>query len=157
LKKVPVFLTQDFQAPIDDDLETGPEIVSLKDPITRTRIKFPTKGKNCKHIQCFDGDTFIMYFNKPGVLKSECPVCNTKLSISDLIFDEYFEEILLKTDEDLNSVQIDQKGVWKEPEKKTFLPIKRASSSQFINLDNSSEKKRGISTFTFREKIGQRF
>jgi E3 SUMO-protein ligase PIAS1 len=109
-----------------DDLIAGPEIVSLRDPITRSRIKTPIKSQKCKHIQCFDGETYVlMNQTKP---KWECPVCNSKIIFGELIFDGYFDDILKNTNEDCDSVQIMERGDWNVPKAKVAIETTESSS-----------------------------
>ena len=69
-----------IQTPIDsedDDFEIGEEIVSLKCPLTLTRINDPIKGFDCAHLQCFDRENYnALNANKA---KWKCPVCDKYL------------------------------------------------------------------------------
>jgi hypothetical protein len=128
-----------FHRKNDDDLIAGPETVSLRDPITRSRIKFPIKSQKCKHVQCFDGVTFMQMNQTRG--KWECPVCNSKVSFTDLIYDGYFDEVLNGTAEDCEWVQIMDKGEWRLPETKKLVeatPRQNGSNKRdLILLDTS--------------------
>ena len=118
----------------DDDIESGAEIVSLKDPITMGRITIPARGKSCNHIQCFDAETFMVMnsnLTEPraamyGMRYPECPVCYSKLPISDMIIDGYFKEILDTTSTECEQIQVESDGKWTEFEK----PIVISSSSK---------------------------
>jgi hypothetical protein len=47
--------------------------VSLKCPITFKRIALPARGHECKHIQCFDLESYLQMNCDRGSWK--CPVC----------------------------------------------------------------------------------
>jgi E3 SUMO-protein ligase PIAS1 len=81
--------------------------------------------------------------------KWECPVCNSKIAFTELIFDGYFEDILKNTNDDCDQVQILEKGEWTLPKAKVI--IETASSSHNTNgkrdliiLDDSPEKNKRI-------------
>jgi len=66
--------------------------VSLCCPIGRTRMGMPCRGNNCKHLQCFDGSTYIqMNERKPSWV---CPVCDQKAYYDDLFKDGLFMSII---------------------------------------------------------------
>ena len=123
----------------DDDIESGAEIVSLKDPITMGRITIPARGKSCNHIQCFDAETFMAMNSKVteprvtiyGVRYPECPVCFSKLLISDMVIDGYFKEILDTASTECEQVQIESDGKWSEFKKP-------------IGIPSSSKRKSGV-------------
>ena len=47
--------------------------VVLKCPITRQRLRLPARGCECRHIQCFDLESFLqMNCDRPSW---RCPVC----------------------------------------------------------------------------------
>jgi len=87
--------------------------VSLRDPLSQMRIKTPVRGSDCKHVQCFDLEPYLLInFNDP---KFKCPVCYKQAYYSQLIVDSYFEEILSNiTDEDTEEVQLLPDATWKE-------------------------------------------
>lgn len=47
--------------------------VSLKCPITFKRIVLPARGQECKHIQCFDLESYLQVNSERGTWR--CPVC----------------------------------------------------------------------------------
>lgn len=47
--------------------------VSLKCPITFKRITLPARGHECKHIQCFDLESYLQLNCERGSWR--CPVC----------------------------------------------------------------------------------
>lgn len=56
----------------DDGIETTLDKVSLKCPITQRRITIPARGRDCKHIQCFDLESYLKLNVDKGTWK--CPV-----------------------------------------------------------------------------------
>jgi MIZ/SP-RING zinc finger. len=56
----------------DDGIETTLDKVSLKCPITQRRITIPARGHDCKHIQCFDLESYLKLNVDKGNWK--CPV-----------------------------------------------------------------------------------
>lgn len=96
----------------DDDIVAGDETITLRDPYTRSRIMIPSRGKKCKHWQCYDGKTFIEMTRTAK--KMECPICYAPLTFQDLVVDGFFEDILAKTSIDTESIQLSHDGKWSE-------------------------------------------
>lgn len=44
-----------------DGIEVGDETISFKCPYSLCHIKYPGKGKNCAHAQCFDLEVYICF------------------------------------------------------------------------------------------------
>ena len=58
---------------VEEGVEQTAIRVDLKCPITRQRIRLPVRGSDCKHIQCFDLESFLrMNCDRPSWC---CPVC----------------------------------------------------------------------------------
>lgn len=53
--------------------QPAPIKVSLKCPMTFKRIVLPTRGTDCKHLQCFDLETYLQVNSERGTWR--CPVC----------------------------------------------------------------------------------
>ena len=52
--------------------------VSLRCPITYKRISIPARGQECKHLQCFDLESYLrLHGDRGGMWK--CPVCQYAL------------------------------------------------------------------------------
>ena len=58
---------------IDDGIEQTAVKFSVKCPITYRRITIPARGHDCKHIQCFDLESYLKLNVDKGSWK--CPVC----------------------------------------------------------------------------------
>jgi len=70
----------------------------LRCPLSLQRIQVPSRGNDCKHLQCFDLESFLNYRKTSGRL--ECPVCNRKISdISQLTVPPLYEFLLNKYQE----------------------------------------------------------
>ena len=57
----------------EDGVEQTAIKVSLKCPITFRRITLPARGHDCKHIQCFDLESYLQLNCERGSWR--CPVC----------------------------------------------------------------------------------
>ena len=57
----------------EDGVEQTAIKVSLKCPITFRRIMLPARGHECKHIQCFDLESYLQLNTERGSWR--CPVC----------------------------------------------------------------------------------
>ena len=57
----------------EDGVEQTAIKVSLKCPITYRRITLPARGHECKHIHCFDLESYLKLNVERGLWK--CPVC----------------------------------------------------------------------------------
>lgn len=72
----------------DNDIVPGPETLTLKDPISMTRIDLPCKSRWCNHTACFDTATFMMLNEQTPTWV--CPICNRSIpSEDDLYIDGY--------------------------------------------------------------------
>lgn len=56
-----------------DSIEQTALKVSLKCPITFKKITLPARGHECKHIQCFDLESYLQLNCERGSWR--CPVC----------------------------------------------------------------------------------
>ena len=56
-----------------DGVEQTAIKISLKCPITFKRITLPARGHDCKHIQCFDLESYLQMNCERGAWR--CPVC----------------------------------------------------------------------------------
>ncbi|KAJ3291584.1 SUMO ligase siz1 [Borealophlyctis nickersoniae] len=77
---------------LPEDVEIGDQIVKLTCPLSLTRIVVPGKGRNCKHVQCFDLETFTKLYRVSA--KWKCGVCNDVIEKSDLTVSEPFLHLL---------------------------------------------------------------
>ena len=68
----------------DADIMHGPETLTLKDPISMTRVTLPSKGRHCQHTACFDAATFLTLNEQTPTWT--CPICNRSISSDDDLF-----------------------------------------------------------------------
>ncbi|KAJ3006152.1 Zinc finger MIZ domain-containing protein 1, partial [Thoreauomyces humboldtii] len=80
--------TTDTEVADEDGVEVGDQIVSLVCPVGLKRIVVPGKGRECRHVQCFDLETFTKMSAKTP--KWKCCVCNDAIEKSDLMVSEPF-------------------------------------------------------------------
>ncbi|CCE63296.1 hypothetical protein TPHA_0E02040 [Tetrapisispora phaffii CBS 4417] len=94
----------------DDDLITTSTVMSLQCPISYTRMKYPAKGINCQHLQCFDA---LWYFHSQKQLPTwQCPVCQLPLKVGTMAICEFVEEILRSTGDDIEQIELAVDGSW---------------------------------------------
>ncbi|CAC5369214.1 ZMIZ [Mytilus coruscus] len=142
----------------EDGVEQTAIKVSLKCPITFRRITLPARGHECKHIQCFDLESYLQLNCERGSWR--CPVCNKTALLEGLEIDQYIWGILtnLQTTE-FEEVTIDPLAAWKPVQHKTIKEeeaescsgrwIKAMSpSSMQLPTMNSWDVGRGPSPFT---------
>jgi len=51
----------------------------MKCPITYKRISLPARGSECKHVQCFDLESYLQLNSERGAWR--CPVCKYVVKI----------------------------------------------------------------------------
>lgn len=95
----------------DDEFVTTSTVMSLQCPISYTRMRLPVKARKCDHLQCFDAYWYM--HSQKQVPTWECPVCSKEVYLEDLATSQYVLDILEKTDEDVEQVDISVDGTWK--------------------------------------------
>lgn len=123
----------------DPDIVAGARIMSLSCPIGGGRIKTPVRSTTCNHNQCFDALNFFLA--QAQAPQWECPVCNKTSVLERLAVDEYFEDILTKTQStQAYNVTVQPNGKWED---KT--PVKKVEDSKpkktavTISLDSDED------------------
>ncbi|KAJ3275446.1 SUMO ligase siz1 [Terramyces sp. JEL0728] len=114
----------------DHEIETVNEIISIKDPFTRMKLKVPVRSHKCKHTQCFDASSYFA-INRTTP-KWECPICYINVQHYDLFVDGYMYEVLQKTDEECEGITIAPDATWKE---KKPVDIKKQKQIEVICID----------------------
>ncbi|KAG8919172.1 SUMO ligase siz1 [Tulasnella sp. 417] len=94
----------------DDEIEAGPQKLSLKCPLSYTRIEVPIRSSACPHPACFDADSW--YSMMEVTTTWQCPICEKTLNLDEMIVDGYFDNILKTTDEDVEDVIVESNGEW---------------------------------------------
>ncbi|XP_016965659.1 zinc finger MIZ domain-containing protein 2 isoform X3 [Drosophila biarmipes] len=86
--------------------------ISLKCPITKSRIRLPARGHECKHVQCFDLEAYLMINSERGSWR--CPECSKSAITDTLEIDQYIWAILnTLNNSDVDEVIIDSSANWR--------------------------------------------
>ncbi|CAI9274469.1 unnamed protein product [Lactuca saligna] len=94
----------------DNEIIEGPSRISLKCPISFSRIKIPVKGHTCKHLQCFDFNNYVgINTRRP---QWRCPHCSQSVSFHDIRIDQRMVKVLKEVGEDISHVKISSDGSW---------------------------------------------
>lgn len=96
----------------DPDIVAVSSIMSLKDPISTTRMNLPCRSTVCSHNQCFDALYFLQLQEQAPTWT--CPVCNKTISYEALAIDQYVQDILARTSSAVEQVTIEPEGDWHE-------------------------------------------
>lgn len=78
----------------DESLEIGSIIISLKCPLTQSKMKLPSRTVFCQHSQCFDLEGFVQFNLKKNQNEWRCPLCDLAASPKDLYIDSFLLSIL---------------------------------------------------------------
>jgi len=95
----------------DDEVVEGASRVSLRCPVSHQRLVTPVKAATCRHLQCFDYDTFLEINERRPAWR--CPCCNCCITWLDLRVDRQMEKVLKEADETVAEVLMMQDGSWK--------------------------------------------
>lgn len=107
----------------EDGVEQTAIKVSLKCPITFRRIQLPARGHDCKHVQCFDLESYLQLNCERGTWR--CPVCNKTALLEGLEVDQYMWGILNAIqNSEFEEVTIDPTCSWRPVAIKSDLHIK---------------------------------
>ncbi|XP_027707821.1 zinc finger MIZ domain-containing protein 2 isoform X3 [Vombatus ursinus] len=115
----------------EDGVEQTAIKVSLKCPITFRRIQLPARGHDCRHIQCFDLESYLQLNCERGTWR--CPVCNKTALLEGLEVDQYMLGILIYIqNSDYEEITIDPTCSWKPVPIKPDLHIKEESDGPVL-------------------------
>ncbi|ETE71732.1 Zinc finger MIZ domain-containing protein 2, partial [Ophiophagus hannah] len=107
----------------EDGVEQTAIKVSLKCPITFRRIQLPARGHDCRHIQCFDLESYLQLNCERGTWR--CPVCNKTALLEGLEVDQYMLGILIYIqNSEFEEITIDPTCSWKPVPIKPDIHIK---------------------------------
>ncbi|KAM6956700.1 zinc finger MIZ domain-containing protein 1a isoform 2-T2 [Aplochiton taeniatus] len=107
----------------EDGVEQTAIKVSLKCPVTFRRIQLPARGHDCKHVQCFDLESYLQLNCERGTWR--CPVCNKTALLEGLEVDQYMWGILNAIqNSEFEEVTIDPTCSWRPVPIKSDLHIK---------------------------------
>ncbi|KAM4676819.1 zinc finger MIZ domain-containing protein 2 isoform 1-T1 [Discoglossus pictus] len=115
----------------EDGVEQTAIKVSLKCPITFRRIQLPARGHDCRHIQCFDLESYLQLNCERGTWR--CPVCNKTALLEGLEVDQYMLGTLLYIQgSDYEEITIDPTCSWKPVPVKPDTHIKEESDGPVL-------------------------
>lgn len=111
--------------------------ISLKCPITKSRIRLPARGHECKHVQCFDLEAYLMINSERGSWR--CPECSKSAITDTLEIDQYIWAILnTLSNSDVDEVIIDSSANWRALQHNGGMPNAPPPSNVPSNPGNGS-------------------
>ena len=122
--------------PTGNDVEQTAVTISLKCPITQQRMNLPARGPECKHIPCFDLESYLALNADRGHWR--CPICKNLAIVEGLEVDQYIWGILNNTrDSDVDEVTIDSKANWT-----VSTPLKPGMKQEMMRMKDCSSTSR---------------
>jgi hypothetical protein len=118
----------------DFEIETNTYKVSLHCPLMKFRLRLPGRSNRCRHVQCFDIESYLMMNEKKPTWN--CPVCDQYVPYDTLIIDGLFLDILAKA-KGLEEVQFNSDAEWS----KTTVDEKSSNNSNNNNTSSSKSNK----------------
>lgn len=94
----------------DPDIVATSSVMSLKDPVQMTRIETPCRSIACRHNECFDAAAYLNLQEQAPTWT--CPCCNRSAPWENLVFDQYFDDILRNVSNNVDQVTVDPDGKW---------------------------------------------
>ncbi|CAI4038268.1 hypothetical protein SMKI_04G6100 [Saccharomyces mikatae IFO 1815] len=105
-----LYLKRTFREDEEMGLTTTSTVMSLQCPISYTRMKYPSKSINCKHLQCFDALWFL--HSQLQIPTWQCPVCQIDISLENLAISEFVDDILQNCQDNVEQVELTSDGKW---------------------------------------------
>lgn len=104
----------------DKDLMVDCTIVSLVDPLTKTRMELPARGVDCSHMECFDAVQFLLMNRQKETWK--CPSCKNRVRFEDIEIDGFLLNILQSPNlgKECKNIIIQKDGVWRQSKKSSI-------------------------------------
>lgn len=118
----------------NDGVEQTAITVSLKCPISRRRMALPARGAECKHIPCFDLETYLVLNSERAQWK--CPICSRPAHLETLEVDQYIWGIInsVSTQTGVDEVTMDAKANWTSfPAGKSVTGVKSEEVDGHVN------------------------
>lgn len=108
----------------EDDVVATVTMLSVRCPLGLCVIDLPARGLNCKHLQCFDLKTFMLFSKKARSKAWRCTVCHKYIKASDLRIDPYLKKLLAEVEgeDELEEVEIFPDGSWKRRLEEDLVP-----------------------------------
>lgn len=126
-------------------IETNTLKVSLLCPLVKCRIALPGRARQCKHVQCFDVESYLLMNEKKPTWV--CPVCDGHTPYDTLVIDGMFKLILEKV-KDVDEVQFAPDGEWSKVSNKSD---KQSSSNKQENHQQSKRVENNFEEICFDE------
>ena len=122
----------------DPDVVATSQVLSLKCPLSYTRLRNPCRSTQCSHIQCFDATSYLQ-LQEQGP-QWVCPICSKPAPFELLAVDEYVRDILENTSESQDQVTIEPDGEWRKEaaESEAKRPRYSTSSAKIEDDDDIS-------------------
>nr|CAO98868.1 SUMO/Smt3 ligase [Nakaseomyces delphensis] len=99
-----IFHENDGDSDDDAELVTTSTVISLKCPISYSRMKYPIKSKRCDHLQCYDALWFL--HSQVQVPNWICPVCQIPLKLDDLYICEFSMRLLNSCANNVENIEL---------------------------------------------------
>ncbi|MBA7492563.1 hypothetical protein ES702_03113 [subsurface metagenome] len=109
----------------DDDLVLVDDsmTISIADPFSARVFTIPVRGRNCKHRECFDLETFLSSRQSDykdaltSVYAWQCPICSGDARPCSLVIDEFFRRVRDKVfelgqEEEARAIVVKADGTW---------------------------------------------
>lgn len=98
----------------DEDVVVDNYPLKLKCPVSFSRMEVPVRSVFCKHVQCFDGRSFLQMQHQAAQWR--CPVCDDPMSYASLAVDDFMSEILAQAPESADNVSLLKDGSYEIPQ-----------------------------------------
>lgn len=123
----------------DEDVKTLSTVLSLRCPLSFSRLTIPVRSVFCDHIECFEARSFFELQQQATTWT--CPICNKSIDYRTLAVDDYLLEIVEKTKiYDLDEIEIKEDGSWVLPENTLLLDDNDENSSGSEDSNETSKK-----------------
>lgn len=119
---------------------------SLLCPVSMRPIQTPARGKACKHLSCFDLETFLENNSKVSGGRWRCFICEDFISVCDLVYDGFIAQVLETHRNDISStrdkLELSNDGTWKLFEETATSSMRRTMKRKMKNTDDVAKKSR---------------
>ena len=78
----------------DDDFSVGSMRLSLQCTLSHARVTTPARATGCRHLECFDLESYLQCQRVARVPKWKCPTCSAAARPSELVVDSWLLGVL---------------------------------------------------------------
>jgi len=96
----------------DDDVVAGASRVSLRCPLSMRRIATPARGVSCRHLECFDLESYIELATATPFPRWQCPLCSMPARPHQLRVDSWTAHVLESLPADATEVEVQPDGAF---------------------------------------------